>query len=128
VENSIVNYVWICQGAVVGASARYFLSDYIAKTFSVAFPYGTLVINITGSLLLGFFLIFASERVLIHPHWRLLVAVGFCGSYTTFSSYAFETFAYMEQGLWLLVAANVVANNVLCLVSVLAGAALARWL
>jgi CrcB protein len=64
VENSIVNYVWICLGSVVGASARYFLSDYIAKTFSAAFPYGTLVINITGSLLLGFFLIFGSERVL----------------------------------------------------------------
>ena len=123
-----MNYVWICLGAVVGASARYFLSDYIAKTSSAAFPYGTLVINITGSLLLGFFLILGSERVLIHPHWRLLLAIGFCGSYTTFSSYAFETFAYMEQGLWLLVAANVIANNVLCLVSVLAGAALARWL
>jgi CrcB protein len=79
-------------------------------------------------MLLGFFLIFGKERVLLHPHWRLLVAIGFCRSYTTFSSYAFETFAYMEQGLWLLVAANVTANNLLCLVSVLAGAALARWL
>ena len=78
-----MNYVWICLGAVIGASARYFLSDYIAKTFSATFPYGTLVINITGSLFLGFFLIFSSERVLINPHWRLLVAIGFCGSYTT---------------------------------------------
>jgi len=77
---------------------------------------------------LGFFLIFASERVLVDPHWRLLVAVGFCGSYTTFSSYAFESFALMEQGQWLMMGANILASNVLCLVAVLAGAALARGL
>lgn len=121
-------YLWIALGAVVGASARYFLSNYIAKAISATFPYGTLVINITGSLLLGFFLVFSSERVLVHPHWRLLVAIGFCGSYTTFSSYAFETFAYMEQGQWLLMTANVLASNVFCLISVLVGAALARRL
>jgi CrcB protein len=60
--------------------------------------------------------------------WRLLVAIGFCGSYTTFSSYAFESFAYMEQGQWMLMAINVVASNALCLAAVLAGAAMARWL
>lgn len=121
-------YLWIALGAVVGASARYFLSGFMARNFSSAFPYGTLVINITGSLGLGLFLILASERMLLDPRWRFLVAIGFCGSYTTFSSYAFESFAYMEQGQWLLMAANVLANNVLCLAAVLAGAAVARWL
>ena len=121
-------YLWIALGAVAGASARYFISGYIARNLSAAFPYGTLVINVTGSLLLGFFLIIASERMLLDPRWRLLVAIGFCGSYTTFSSYAFETFAYVEQGQWLLVAVNVVASNLLCLVAVLAGAAMARGL
>ena len=121
-------YLWIALGAVLGASARYFLSGYIAKALSSTFPYGTLIINITGSLLLGFFLIWTEERVLVDPRWRLLVAIGFCGSYTTFSSNAFESFAYMEQGQWLAMASNVVANNALCLVSVIAGAAVARWL
>ena len=121
-------YLWISLGAVIGACARYFLSGYIARVFSALFPYGTLVINLTGSLLLGFFLILTGERVLLDPRWRLFVAVGFCGSYTTFSSYAFETFAYMEQGQWILMALNVVASNVLCLAAVLVGAALARWL
>jgi CrcB protein len=127
-EDSVVNYLWIALGAVVGASARYFLSGLIARNFSATFPYGTLLINITGSLVLGFFLILATERVLLDPHWRLLVAVGFCGSYTTFSSYAFESFALMEQGQWLMMGANILASNVLCLVAVLAGAALARGL
>jgi len=123
-----VAYLWISLGAVIGACARYFLSGYIARVFSALFPYGTLVINITGSLVLGFFLILSSERMLVDPRWRMLVAVGFCGSYTTFSSYAFETFAYMEQGQWLLMALNILASNVLCLLAVLAGAAVARWL
>jgi CrcB protein len=123
-----VAYLWIAMGAVVGASARYFLSGYTAKVVSSSFPYGTLIINVTGSLLLGFFLVWTSERVLVDARWRLLIAIGFCGSYTTFSSYVFETFALVEQGQWLLVGLNVIASNLLCLVAVLAGAALARWL
>jgi len=123
-----VNYLWIALGAIVGASARYFLSTYIGRHFSTVFPYGTLLINITGSLILGFFLVYASERVLLDPRWRLLVAVGFCGSYTTFSSYAFESFALMEQGQWLLMGLNILSSNALCLAGVLAGAALARGL
>jgi fluoride exporter len=123
-----VNYLWIALGAVIGASARYFVSTQIARHFSTTFPYGTLLINITGSLVLGFFLVYSTERVLLDPRWRLLVAIGFCGSYTTFSSYAFESFALLEQGQWLMTGANIVASNALCLAAVLAGAALARGL
>ena len=121
-------YLWIALGAIVGASARYFLSGYAAKIFLSAFPYGTLIVNITGSLVLGFFLIWTGERVLVDPRWRLLIAIGFCGSYTTFSSYAFESFALLEQGQWLALTVNVIASNTLCLAAVIAGAALARWL
>lgn len=123
-----MNYLWIALGAVAGASARYFLSTLVARDFSTAFPAGTLLINLTGSLVLGFFLVYSTERVLLDPRWRLLVAIGFCGSYTTFSSYAFESFALMEQGQWLLMGLNILGSNALSLAAVLAGAALARGL
>ena len=119
-------YAWISLGAVLGANLRYFLSKIITQLSDAAFPVGTLIINISGSLLLGFFLIWTTERVLANPLWRWLVAVGFCGSYTTFSSFAFETMAYFEQGNWGLFAANIAANNLLCLGAVLAGMIIAR--
>ena len=121
-------YLWIAVGAVAGAGARYFLSGFVARALSASFPYGTLLINVSGSLALGFFLILAGERIMLDPRWRWLVAIGFCGSYTTFSSYAFESFAYMEQGQWLLMGLNILGNNLLCLAAVVAGAALARGL
>jgi CrcB protein len=122
------SYAWVTVGAVLGANLRYFLSKIITRFSDAAFPYGTLIINITGSMLLGFFLIWTTERVLVNPLWRWLVAVGFCGSYTTFSSYAFETMASFEQGHWTVFWANIIANNVLCLGAVLAGAVIARWI
>ena len=116
----------ISLGAIAGANARYFLSRYAVNLLGPVFPYGTLVINVAGSLMVGFFLIWTSERVLADPRWRLLVVVGFCGAFTTFSSYAFETMAYFEQGQWALVIANILSNNLLCLFASLSGMALAR--
>jgi CrcB protein len=133
-ENSIVldlpinDVLVISLGAIAGANARYFLSRYAAKLLGPVFPYGTLIINVVGSLIVGFFLIWTSERVLVDPRWRLLVVVGFCGAFTTFSSYAFETMAYFEQGQWLLMFTNFFSNNFLCLGAALAGMALARVL
>lgn len=127
--DSIVNDIFIISlGAIVGANARWVVSRYAAKILGPVFPYGTLFINVSGSFLVGFFMIWATERVLIDPRWRLLIVVGFCGAFTTFSSYAFETVAYFEQGQWLLLLTNVVSNNLLCLGAALAGMALARGL
>jgi fluoride exporter len=127
-ENSFVlAFLWISLGAIVGANARYWISSYAGR-LSAAFPYGTLVINASGSFVLGFFMIWTTERVLVDPRWRLLLAVGFCGAYTTFSSYAFETMAYLEEGQWGLLFTNLLTNNLLSLGAVLAGMALARVL
>lgn len=122
----MLDFLVISLGAIFGANARYLLSRYAAKTLGPVFPYGTLMINVLGSLVVGFFMIWASERVLIDPRWRLLVVVGFCGAFTTFSSYAFESMAYFEQGQWTLMLTNILGNNLLCLAAALAGMALAR--
>lgn len=120
------DFIVISVGAVVGANARYLLSRFTAKMLGPAFPYGTLVINVVGSAIVGFFMVWATERVLLDPRWRLLVIIGFCGSFTTFSSYAFESMAYFEQGQWALMFGNILSNNVLCLAGTLAGMVLAR--
>ena len=124
----MINFIAISLGAIVGANARYIISRYAAKLLGPVFPYGTLIINVGGSFIVGWFLIWTSERVLIDPRWRLLVVIGFCGGLTTFSSYAYETMAYFEQGQWLLMAGNIVTNNLLSLLGALAGMALARVL
>lgn len=118
----------ISIGAILGANARWIISRYAARVLGPTFPYGTLFINVTGSFIVGFFMIWATERVLLDPRWRLLIVVGFCGAFTTFSSYAFETMAYFEQGQWLLMFTNFASNNLLCLGAALAGMALARAL
>ena len=124
----VKDFLAISVAAIVGANLRYLLSRLAAMELGSVFPYGTLFINIVGSFIVGFFVIWTSERALVDPRWRLLVVVGFCGSFTTFSSYAFETISYFENGQWGLMLANVLTNNILCLGGVLAGMALARVL
>lgn len=122
------DFLTISVAAILGANLRYLLSRLAARELGPVFPYGTLGINIIGSFIVGFFVIWTSERVLIDPRWRLLVVVGFCGSFTTFSSYAFESMAFFEQGQWGLMLANIFGNNLLCLGGALAGMVLARAL
>jgi CrcB protein len=122
------NFLAISSAAIVGANLRYLLSRIAARQLGPVFPYGTLFINIVGSFIVGFFIIWTTERVLIDPRWRLLVVIGFCGSFTTFSSFAFETMAYFEQGQWGLMMVNILSNNLLCLGAALAGMSLGRVL
>jgi fluoride exporter len=122
------DFLAISVAAILGANLRYVISRVAAKEFGPVFPYGTLIINIVGSFIVGLFVIWTTERVLVDPRWRLLVVVGFCGSFTTFSSYAFESMSLFERGQWGLMLANVFANNLLCLAGALAGMAVARAL
>jgi len=122
------DFLAISTAAILGANVRYVLSRFAVKEFGPVFPYGTLIINVLGSFIVGLFVTWTTERVLVDPRWRLLVVVGFCGSFTTFSSYAYESMAFFEQGQWGLMLANVFSNNLLCLLGVLGGIALARAL
>jgi CrcB protein len=125
-ESILQTILLISLGAIIGANLRYFVAQYVARLIPSSFPYGTLVINISASFILGFFLIWATERVLVDPRWRILVATGICATYSTYSSYAFETFALVEKGAWLTAGMNILATNMVCFVAVALGAALAR--
>jgi len=124
----VKDFLAISVAAIVGANLRYLLSRLAFDKLGPIFPFGTLLINVAGSVIVGFFVIWTTERVLIDPRWRLLVVVGFCGSFTTFSSYAFETMAYFEHGQWGLMFVNILSNNILCLGAALVGMGLARVL
>jgi len=124
----VLDFLAISLGAVIGANLRYWMSRYALRLCGPVFPYGTLTINVLGSFILGFFMVWTTERALVDPRWRLLIAVGFCGGYTTFSSYAYETMALLEQGQWALMGWNFLSNNVLACLAAVAGMALARVL
>jgi CrcB protein len=124
----VKDFLAISVAAVAGANLRYLLNRIAVHHLGPVFPYGTLFINILGSFIVGFFVVWTTQRVLVDPRWRLMVVVGFCGSFTTFSSYAFETVAYFEQGQWGMMLLNIFTNNLLCLGGALTGIALARVL
>lgn len=118
----------ISVGAVLGANTRYWLGVWMDRIFAVGFPMGTLLINTTGSLLLGFFLVLTTERFLVSPEWRLLVAVGFFGSYTTFSTFSVETWQLAADGSWPFALLNVLVSVGAGFLGAWLGAQLARTL
>ena len=120
------NILVISLGAVLGANLRYLVAQYVARFAPSTFPFATLLINISASFLLGFVMIWTTERVLADPRLRVFIAVGFCATFSTYSSYAYETFALVEQGQLRLAGLNLLLTNVACLFAVALGAALAR--
>lgn len=116
----------LALGATIGASMRYYVTLWATERFGATFPYGTLLVNVVGSLILGGFLALAVNGVTISPTLRLLVATGFCGSLTTFSTFSYETIALINNGSYTLAAVNVVGSLLLGGLSVILGAALVR--
>ena len=125
---TIEKILLISAGAVLGANARYWIGDWIAQKWGAAFPYGTFLINITGSLLIGLFISLATERFLIDPRWRILFVVGFLGAYTTFSTFTLESYNLLQRGQWLLGLANTLGSVVVGLIAVGLGMWLGRAL
>lgn len=118
---------WIISlGAILGANARFLLAGWAAQKFGTNFPYGTMIINLTGSLVLGFFLTLISDRLIVDARWRLLIAVGFLGAYTTFSTYTFESANLILTGQVWSGLVNLFGSSILGLTAVTAGILLGR--
>lgn len=122
----LMDLLWVGLGGFVGANARYLLGAWVVSRLGLGFPAHTLLINVSGSLLIGVLLTLLTERLAADPAWRLLLVVGFLGGYTTFSSYTFEALALTEQGEGLPAAWYVLGSNGLGLVAAYAGVVLAR--
>ena len=121
-----MDYLLVGLGGFLGTNARYLVANWIGGRYGTSFPYGTLVINVSGSFVIGLFLILITERFLVHPHWRLFFAVGFLGGYTTFSTFSFESLALIQNGYWRLGLLNMIGSVGLGLGATLCGVALAR--
>ena len=121
--------VWfVAVGSAIGGATRLLLGTFIQQKIGPGFPMGTLVINITGSFLLAFILRYATAVPWVTPEWRALLTTGFCGGYTTFSTYSFETATLMEDGRYQRAALYIVLRVGVSLLGTFGGFAAARGL
>ena len=119
------NLLFIGIGGFMGANARYLFTIWITSRIGTAFPYGTLFVNFTGSLLLAVFIHLAGQRFNFSPHTHLMIGTGFFGAFTTFSTFANESVILAQNGHWLAAASNIIGTNIACIIGVLIGLALA---
>lgn len=119
-------YLLIGLGGFLGANARYLIGVWADTHYDGSFPAGTFLINVSGSFLLALFMVIATERVPISPEWRFLIAVGFFGAYTTFSTFSVETWRLVEDGAWLLALGNAMGSVLLGFAGAWLGTVLAR--
>lgn len=121
-----MKYFLILLFGGLGSLARYLVSMAVMHRIGWRLPWGTLVVNVTGSFLIGLIMATLTERVALSPNWRFALVVGFLGGYTTFSSFEWETFTAVRDGGFWIGAMNVVGSVTLGYAAVWLGAALAR--
>lgn len=121
------SYLAVATGGAVGSVLRFWLAGLVSARFGEAFPWGTLVINVTGSVVIGFLgaLRGPEDGLATSTLFRQLMMIGLCGGYTTFSAFSLQTMHLMQSGAWTRAGGNVVFSVVLCLAGVWAGNALA---
>lgn len=119
----MLSYLWVSAGGAIGSAARFWISGLVASRYGQTFPFGTLVVNVTGSFIIGLFAALTDPdgRFLTSPSFREFFMIGICGGYTTFSSFSLQTLALAQDGEWLRAGANAVASFTLCLVAVWLG-------
>lgn len=119
-------YIFIAIGGSLGAIARYGVGAAVASRLGTRFPYGTLIINITACIIIGFAMTFLGKRADLNPAWRFLIPVGFLGAYSTFSSYEWETFSTLRTGAFTLATLYAFISLIVGLVAVWCGVMIAE--
>jgi CrcB protein len=133
--DEIALYLWIMLGGALGTAARYWCTGFAARIFGETFPWGTLIVNVVGSFVVGFFATMTGPdgRMFVGTTARQFVIIGICGGYTTFSSFSLQTLNLVDDGEWLGAGGNIVLSVILCLLAVWAGHVIAsimtamRW-
>lgn len=126
----MASYFWIAIGSALGGIARYWCSGIVARLFGETFPWGTLIVNVIGSFVIGFFATLTGPdgRLFVPSVARQFVMIGLCGGYTTFSSFSLQTLNLANDGEYLYAGLNIVLSVVLCLLAVWLGSILATGL
>ena len=116
-------YLWIAIGSALGGVSRFAFSSYVANHIGGAFPWGTLLVNVSGSFVIGFFYTMTAPegRWVVGSQGRDFFMIGICGGYTTFSSFSLQTLLLAREGDWLRAGGNVAGSVVLCLAAVWLG-------
>jgi len=127
----MVNYLWVALGGAIGSVGRYWLSGVSARHFGETFPWGTLIVNISGCFVIGVFEAVTGPegRLLVRPWFRHpFFMLGICGGYTTFSSFSLQTLTLAQNGQWLEAGGNIVLSVICCLLAVWLGHVLGVWI
>ena len=123
-----MNYVIVFVGGGIGAIARYGMQGIVYRIFGSAFPYGTLVVNVLGSFVIGLFLTLAETRAGVSPAIRIFLTIGVLGGFTTFSSFSYETMTLLRDSNYALGMANIALNVAVCLAATWFGMSIGKFL
>jgi CrcB protein len=124
--NKLQNYFLVCIGAAAGGAARYWTSNVVYKFLPTTMPFGTLIVNVVGSFIIGFVIFYLDSNKLITSQTRILLTTGFCGGLTTFSTFSFETVNLFKNSEFFLAGANIILNVVLSFAAVFLAYILAK--
>jgi fluoride exporter len=125
-------YLLVAFGGAVGSVARYWISGLVASRLGKLFPWNTLVVNVTGSFIIGVIAVLAGSEGRLHPQARAvaiqLIMIGLCGGYTTFSSFSLQTLNLLHEGQWFYAVGNVLLSVLLCMTGVWLGWGVGQWI